>query len=139
MTATTMTRVEINGAEYFVHANVAHEIAGLRKCVGEVQKENDHLRAAISFSKDPCTYCSLPADEIAKCRAGFPGCARMDDMTGCPEFGAMMQLAAANDKIARLREALTKIAACEKRADGDLVDIARKAVSPTPADGGEHG
>lgn len=37
MTATTATRVEINGAEYFVHANVAHEIARLREALETAQ------------------------------------------------------------------------------------------------------
>jgi FtsZ-binding cell division protein ZapB len=52
--------------------------------------ETTLLRAALATSKDPCLYCQLPADEMVKCRSGFPGCARMDDLTGCPEFGAMM-------------------------------------------------
>ena len=35
----------------------------------------------------------------------------------------------AHAEIERLREALKKIAACEKRVDGDVVDIARAALS----------
>lgn len=35
----------------------------------------------------------------------------------------------AADRIANLEAALRKIASCEKRADGDVVDIARKALN----------
>lgn len=70
----------------------------------EAVSENTRLRAALATSKDPCVYCQLPADEMAQCRAGFPGCARMDDITGCPEFGAMMQL----DAVQSQRDALAK-------------------------------
>lgn len=60
--------------------------------IAELERENTHLRAALATSKDPCIYCQLPAEEMAKCRSGFPGCARADDMSGCPEFGAMHEL-----------------------------------------------
>lgn len=60
--------------------------------IGASVGENTKLRAALAVSKDPCVYCQLPEEEMAKCRSGFPGCARMDDITGCREFGAMMQL-----------------------------------------------
>lgn len=43
---------------------------------------------------------------MAQCRAGFPGCARMDDITGCPEFGAMQEL----DGVQAQRDALAKAA-----------------------------
>ena len=56
-----------------------------------LREENTRLRAALACSKDPCLYCQLPAEELGKCKAGFPGCARMDDMTGCPNFGAAME------------------------------------------------
>lgn len=55
--------------------------------------ENTRLRAALAVSKDPCAYCQLPAEEMAKCKSGFPGCARADDMSGCPEFGASLNVA----------------------------------------------
>jgi hypothetical protein len=56
----------------------------------EVVAENTRLRAALAMSERPCTYCSLPANEWAKCADGFPGCARADDANGCPELGASM-------------------------------------------------
>ena len=37
---------------------------------------------------------------------------------------------ARNDEIVRLRTALQQIASCEKRAEGDVVDIARTALAP---------
>jgi hypothetical protein len=80
------------------HPEGAHSAAGCR--VGDrldialaSTAENTRLRAALAVSKDPCVYCQLPAEEMAKCKSGFPGCARMDDLTGCPEFGAAMELA----------------------------------------------
>jgi hypothetical protein len=60
--------------------------ADLHERAAELEKENTVIRAALATSKDPCVYCQLPAAEMAKCRAGFPGCARMDDISGCPEF-----------------------------------------------------
>lgn len=44
----------------------------------ELIAENTRLRAALAVSKDPCRYCQLPADEIAKCKSG------------CPEFVAAL-------------------------------------------------
>lgn len=43
-TATMMTRVEINGAEYFVHANVAHEIARLSALLARAAEELRMIR-----------------------------------------------------------------------------------------------
>lgn len=57
-----------------------------------LEDENAHIRAALAMSKDPCVYCQLPAEEMAKCRQGFPGCGRADDMAGCPHFAAEMGL-----------------------------------------------
>lgn len=64
----------------------------LKAKVERVTTENTHLRAALATSKDPCIYCQLPAEEMGKCKRGFPGCARADDLSGCPEFGAAMEL-----------------------------------------------
>lgn len=82
-----------------------------------LRDENARLRAALAMSKDPCLYCQLPADEMAKCKAGFPGCARADDTAGCPEFGSAMALAMLEEehntlhsRIEGLREALGVIA-----------------------------
>ena len=79
------------------------------QCVYGLRAENTYLRAALAVSKDPCLYCQLPADEMAKCKLGFPGCGRADDMTGCPEFGASMQvkeLVAENAELKRDKERL---------------------------------
>lgn len=73
----------------------------LKAKVEKVTTENTYLRAALATSKDPCIYCQLPAEEMAKCERGFPGCARADDLSGCPEFGAAME-------VHDLREALQK-------------------------------
>lgn len=49
------------------------------KCM-ELTDENDKLRGLLAKGKGDCVYCQLPADQIAKCKSGFPGCARMDDI-----------------------------------------------------------
>ena len=59
--------------------------------IGDLKHDIARLRAALAQSKDACIYCQLPADEMAKCKSGFPGCARADDSMGCPEFGAAMR------------------------------------------------
>lgn len=46
----------------------------------EYQEENDTLRVLLAKGKGPCVYCQLPAEDIAKCQFGFPGCGRMDDL-----------------------------------------------------------
>lgn len=77
----------------------------------ELEAENAHLRAALAMSKDPCLYCQLSKDDMAKCKSGFPGCARADDMMGCPEFGASlnaMQLEAEVNRLKRLNEDLAE-------------------------------
>jgi len=60
--------------------------------LNEATSENTRLRAALATSKDPCVYCKLPKEEMAKCRSGFPGCARADDLMGCPELGAALEV-----------------------------------------------
>lgn len=70
--------------------NYDHNLAGVAKAYFAAVEENTRLRAALANSKDPCVYCQLPKEEMAKCAFGFPGCGRADDMTGCPEFGASL-------------------------------------------------
>ena len=76
------------------------EIARLRA----VEAENTRLRAALAMSDRPCAYCSLPADEWAKCPHGFPGCARGDDAMGCPHLGASLEVLNMKAEIERLRK-----------------------------------
>lgn len=42
--------------------------------------ENDTLKNILAESDLPCIYCHLPAGDMSKCRSGFPGCARADDL-----------------------------------------------------------
>lgn len=81
----------------------------LKAKVERVTTENTHLRAALATSKDPCIYCQLPAEEMGKCKRGFPGCARADDLSGCPEFGAAMELHDTQRERDALRSALRKV------------------------------
>lgn len=39
------------------------------------------LRAYLAYGSDPCIYCGLDKADMAKCRCGFPGCERADDMS----------------------------------------------------------
>lgn len=72
-----------------------HAITSLQAAEAEIERlkaENTRIRAALAVSKDPCIYCSLPAEDWAKCQHGFPGCDRGDDAMGCQELGASLAL-----------------------------------------------
>jgi hypothetical protein len=48
--------------------------------VRRLRAENDELRFQLANGAGPCIYCKLPADKMAECPAGFPGCGRADDL-----------------------------------------------------------
>lgn len=73
--------------------------------------ENTRLRAALAQSDQPCAYCSLPADEWAKCANGFPGCSRGDDAMGCPHLGAGMESEQLRADLAEAHAALASLVA----------------------------
>lgn len=75
----------------------------LSDAIDEAAAEITRLRAALAMSDRPCAYCSLPADEWAKCPHGFPGCARGDDAMGCPHLGASLEVLNLKAEIERLR------------------------------------
>lgn len=75
----------------------------LERELTESTAENTRLRAALASSKDPCLYCQLPKDEMVKCRSGFPGCARADDLMGCPELGAALEVERLEHELANAR------------------------------------
>lgn len=52
----------------------------------DIKKENDKLRGLLAWGNDPCIYCGLPRDQMARCQSGFPGCARADDMVAVPDL-----------------------------------------------------
>ena len=52
----------------------------------EALRENDVMRGIIANSDMDCVYCSLPKAEMSRCRSGFPGCGRMDDIVLAPDF-----------------------------------------------------
>lgn len=87
-------------------------VVRLAKAYAELEAENSRLRAALAVSKDPCVYCSLPAEEMAKCQHGFPGCDRADDMMGCLELGASLERDALKAENARLRECMSDLVKC---------------------------
>jgi hypothetical protein len=45
-----------------------------------LRKENDTMRVIIAKSDLDCIYCGLPKKDMAKCKHGFPGCGRADDL-----------------------------------------------------------
>lgn len=61
----------------------------------ELRKENDTLRGLLANSKADCAYCGLKSAEMAKCKRGFPGCARADDMMAAPQVDAATELESA--------------------------------------------
>lgn len=112
------------------------------------QSENTKLRAALAVSKDPCIYCQLPADEMAKCQSGFPGCGRADDIVGRPHLGAELQLKdqlAAKDQertdlamlVRRLCHALSKTGTHPKVQEQSLDYLKRKGLQGDILRGGD--
>jgi len=67
-------------------------IANMSALNDALEKENTRLRAALAQSELPCVYCTLSQEDWAKCKSGFPGCARADDAMGCPELGAALRV-----------------------------------------------
>jgi hypothetical protein len=53
--------------------------------VNDLNSENDKLRGLLAKGQGDCVYCGLPAEDIARCAHGFPGCARMDDIVNAHE------------------------------------------------------
>lgn len=90
-------------------------LASEREARQKAEAENTRLRAALAQSDQPCAYCSLPADEWAKCASGFPGCDRADDAMGCPELGAALERDTLRARVKALEEALLSLT---NNADG---------------------
>ena len=58
----------------------AERHAKMMKELVETKRENDQLRCVVAKSNAKCIYCALPAEDMAKCAHGFPGCGRADDL-----------------------------------------------------------
>lgn len=67
-----------------------------------LREENDKLRGFLARGQGICVYCNLPAEDIAKCSSGFPGCARMDDMMNAIESRRILDLEARMFELQRL-------------------------------------
>lgn len=61
-------------------ARLLGHIDALEDRAKEQRAENDTLKGILAKSNLPCIYCQLPADRMAECKSGFPGCARADDI-----------------------------------------------------------
>lgn len=77
--------------------------------LSHLKAENERLRATLANSKSPCAYCDLPADEWAKCKFGFPGCGRADDVVGCPELGASLEARRLKARVEELEAELNRL------------------------------
>lgn len=88
--------------------------------------ENTRLRAALSQSDGACVHCSLPKEQWAACKSGFPGCSRADDAMGCPELGARMELDKALARAAKLD--LTLATLCDMVLGEDAKDRSDEAL-----------
>jgi hypothetical protein len=83
---------QMDGTHLMPEDGEAIAVSDIIIAFAQAETENIRLRAALAMSKDPCVYCQYPLEEMAKCPSGFPGCARADDMMGCPEMGAAATL-----------------------------------------------
>jgi hypothetical protein len=97
--------------------------------IERLRAENERLRAALAQSDQPCAYCSLPADEWARCDRGFPGCARADDAMGCPHLGSGLE-------VERLRAELSAAIGYMTNAQIDLKTGAPKRTALATIEGG---
>lgn len=108
--------------------NYAIKVDELRKsetALAESRAENDRLRAALANSGGPCAYCSLPKEEWAKCREGFPGCPRADDAMLCPHVGASLAADAAfEDREVAICQAVEFAEYVESHAKGKMAERA---------------
>ena len=98
----------------------------LERELSEATAENTRLRAALASSKDPCLYCQLPKGEMAKCRSGFPGCARADDLMGCPELGAALEVERLKLELASVTKGSLELEEERDELDRELQDLDRK-------------
>lgn len=89
---------------------ILREFDRLNAEIDHLRAESERLRAALAQSDQPCAYCSLPADEWAKCQSGFPGCARADDALGCPELGARLENERLREYLGKAAESLDEVA-----------------------------
>jgi hypothetical protein len=46
----------------------------------DIKAENERLRLMLANSNADCAYCGLKSEDMNKCKFGFPGCGRSDDM-----------------------------------------------------------
>lgn len=101
--------------------------------ITQLEGENTRLRAALAQSPGACVYCSLPAEDWAKCAHGFPGCSRADDAMGCPELGASMRLDFADRELQLM---ITRFEKSGEKRIAHVVKLLRSLVMgmPRPAE-----
>ena len=72
--------------------------------VHRLEQENDVLRGLLAKGGSNCVYCGLAAEDISKCKHGFPGCSRMDDLINAPQSEAECLVAIQREMIDQLVE-----------------------------------
>lgn len=60
-------------------------IGKLMNTIDALTIENATLRGLVAKGQGDCVYCGLKAEDMAQCKSGFPGCARMDDIMAAQE------------------------------------------------------
>lgn len=83
-----------------------------------LQKENNTLRGLLGNSAKDCVYCGLPAKDQAKCKSGFPGCARADDQSLSEHFAAGYDLMNAEKHIKEQEQELSAL----RQSHGELME-----------------
>lgn len=78
--------------------------------ITELEAENTRIRAAYANSDQPCPYCSLSIEDWNKCASGFPGCARADDIQGCPNLLAKLRADDLEDELATAKKRYDNLA-----------------------------
>lgn len=72
-------------SEHITIGALMNTIENLTESNQRLLNENDILRGLVAKGQGDCVYCGLKAEDMAKCKSGFPGCARMDDIMAAQE------------------------------------------------------
>lgn len=74
-----------NFGEVSVIEDLSDHVLALGLSETALRAENDRLRYLLASSEARCVYCGLAAADMSKCKSGFPGCGRMDDLMCGPK------------------------------------------------------
>lgn len=69
-------RLESEWLEYC--RQLERELSEVKQELENLRRENNIIKTILSKAQIPCIYCGL--DDMSKCKSGFPGCAKADDL-----------------------------------------------------------